>query len=216
MSLLTRTAAVVKALRVLPAAAPELARALGVRDGLSSLALVTCDQDDPLYAALDHATKMAEVEVTFARSFYAGSRHASGPWSGEIMGVLAARDSDIIAAGVRALRTALDELYAFYTIGDTGVSVFPTVIPSVGRYLSRELRVSVGAAVGYFVAPPLESMIGMDAAIKAARVEVCRIDPPPSPTNFAAGYVTGSLDAVQAAATAFRDAVVEVAREPVR
>jgi ethanolamine utilization protein EutL len=216
MSLLTRTPAVIKALRLLPSAAAELSRSLGVPEGLPSIALVTCDQDDPLYAALDHATKMAEVEVTFARSFYAGSRHASGPWSGEIMGVLAARDPDIVASGVRALRVALDELYAFYAIGDTGVSVFPAVIPSVGRYLSRELGVSAEAAVGYFVAPPLESMIGMDAAIKAAHVEVLRIDPPPSPTNFAAGYVTGSLDAVQAAAAAFRDAVVEVAREPVR
>ena len=45
--------------------------------GGRSLALMTCDQDDSLYAALDHATKMADVEVIYARSFYAGSAHAS-------------------------------------------------------------------------------------------------------------------------------------------
>ncbi len=133
MSTLQRTPAIIKALRVLPAAAAELRKSLSVPDNLPSIALITCDQDDPLYAALDHATKMAEVEVTFAKSFYAGSKHASGPWSGEIMGVLAARDPEIIAAGVRAVRVALDELYAFYAVGDTGVSVFPTVISSCGR-----------------------------------------------------------------------------------
>ncbi len=44
-----------------------------------SLGLVTCDQDDPTYVALDEATKHAQVDVVFARSFYAGSAHASGP-----------------------------------------------------------------------------------------------------------------------------------------
>ena len=40
-----------------------------------SAGLVTCDQDDSLYAALDHATKSADVDVVYAKSFYAGSAH---------------------------------------------------------------------------------------------------------------------------------------------
>jgi hypothetical protein len=44
----------------------------------TALGLVTCDQDDALYVALDEATKHAAVDVVFARSFYAGAAHASG------------------------------------------------------------------------------------------------------------------------------------------
>lgn len=211
---LVRVPPVITALRTLPHASQDLCVSLGAPVGTTSLAFITCDQDDSLYAALDHATKMSAVEVVFAKSFYAGSRHASGPTSGEIMGVLAAADPDILAFGVAALRTALNELYAFYSVDGTGVAVFPTVIPQTGRYLSRELGIAPGDPLGYFIAPPIEAMIGMDAAIKAADITVRRIDPPPSPTNFAGGYVTGSLASVEAAAAAFRDAVIDVARNP--
>lgn len=211
----TRVKPVITALRTLPHASPEMCAALGAPAATSSLAFITCDQDDSLYAALDHATKMAAVDVVYAKSFYAGSKHASGPLSGEIMGVLASADPDILMYGVRALRTALDELYAFYTVDGTGVAVFPTVISQTGRYLSREVGIEAGAPLAYLVAPPIEAMIGLDAAIKAASVTVKRIDPPPSPTNFAGGFVTGALDAVEAAAAAFRETVIDVARNAV-
>jgi ethanolamine utilization protein EutL len=208
---MTRLPAKLLAIRTLPHASEIVASSVNAPADKRSLAFITCDQDDPLYAALDHATKMADVDVVFARSFYAGSKHASGPLSGEIMGVLAAADPDILAEGVKAVKTAIADLFAFY---DVGVPVFPTVIARVGRYLSAEAKIDVGAPLGYFIAPPLEAMIGLDAAVKAADVRVLRIDPPPSPTNFAGGFVTGSLDAVQAAADAFREAVADVARSP--
>lgn len=215
MTSLVKLPAKLLAVRTLPHASPDIVKSMGAKADHTSLAFITCDQDDPLYAALDHATKMADVDVVFARSFYAGSKHASGPTSGEIMGVLAARDPDVLAEGVRAVKTAIADLFAFYDAGG-GVGVFPTVIPRTGRYLSHEVGIAPGEPLGYFVAPPLEAMIGLDAAIKAADVTVRRIDPPPSPTNFAGGFVTGPLDAVEAAATAFRDAVVDVALNPLR
>ena len=80
----------------------------------TSLGFVTCDQDDSLYAALDHATKFAPVDVVYAKSFYAGSGHASGPLSGECMGVLAGADPDEVAEGLSALRAALETDICFY------------------------------------------------------------------------------------------------------
>ena len=109
MSGLKRLPARLLSCRVLPHADPRLCTALGlpaVADG-RSLALMTCDQDDSLYAALDHATKIADVEVIYARSFYAGSAHASGPLSGEILGVLAADDPESNAQAVAGGRVAL-------------------------------------------------------------------------------------------------------------
>ena len=71
-------------LRRIPAADPALLAAYGADPARHrSLGLVTVDQDDPTYVALDEATKHAHVEVVFAKSFYAGASHASGPLSGE-------------------------------------------------------------------------------------------------------------------------------------
>jgi ethanolamine utilization protein EutL len=220
MSALVRIPARVLSCRALPDADPRLCRALGLPESLAeggrrSLGLITCDQDDSLYAALDHGTKMADVDVVYAKSFYAGSAHASGPLSGEVLGVIASDDAESIAQGLRAITDAIERgVFLFHGVGNTGVTLFPTVIPSVGRYLSGVSDVPVGSPLGYFIAPPIEAVLGVDAALKAADVRLQRFFGPPTETNFAGAYVTGALDAVEAAGRAFADAVIDVAARP--
>ena len=67
-----------------------------------SIGLISVDNDDATYTAIDEATKMADVEVVYARSFYAGARHTSGKWSGEIMAILAGPDPAEVRAGLGA------------------------------------------------------------------------------------------------------------------
>ncbi|HEY0194416.1 MAG TPA: ethanolamine utilization microcompartment protein EutL [Kofleriaceae bacterium] len=182
-----------------------------------ALGLVTCDQDDALYVALDEATKHADVEVIFARSFYAGAAHASGRLSGEVLGVLAAAEPQAIEDGLAAVLACLAHDACFYDAdGKRTVTVFPHVIASLGEYLSREAGLPPGAAMAYLVAPPLEATIALDAALKAADVRAVRVTPPPTETNFACAWLTGSLDACEAAATAYAAAVVDVASAPKR
>ncbi len=204
--------------RALPNADARLCAALGlpVSSERRSLGLITCDQDDTLYAALDHGTKMADVEVLYAKSFYAGSAHASGPLSGEILGVISASEPESVDQGLRAIVDAVERVFSFQAIGQTGVALFPTVIASVGRYLSAQSGVAVGQPLGYFIAPPIEAVLGVDAALKAADVTMAKFFGPPTETNFAGAYITGSLDAVEAAARAFTAAVADVALDPRR
>ena len=180
-----------------------------------ALGLVTCDQDDAMYVALDEATKHAPIDVIFARSFYAGAAHASGRLSGEILGVIAGEDPAAIEAGLEALLRCLAHDACFYDAdGKRGVTVFPHVIASLGDYLARESGLAVGDPMAYLVAPPLEATIGLDAALKAAEVRAVRITPPPTETNFACAWLTGTLDACEAAAVAYAAAVVDVAARP--
>ncbi|MCE9574761.1 MAG: ethanolamine utilization microcompartment protein EutL [Deltaproteobacteria bacterium] len=180
-----------------------------------SLGLITCDQDDSTYVALDEATKHAAVDVVYARSFYAGAGHASGRLSGEILGVLAAADPDELDAGLVALRRCLEHDACFYDADGKGtVTVFPHVIASLGRYLAAQSGLAVGDPMAYLVAPPLEQGIALDAALKSANVRAVKVFPPPTETNFAAAWLTGTLDACEAAAVAFAEAVVAVAAAP--
>jgi ethanolamine utilization protein EutL len=208
----------VLSVRRLPNADPALIAAYGGDPARhAALGLVTCDQDDAMYVALDEATKHAEVDVIFARSFYAGSAHASGRLSGEILGVLAAREPEAIEHGLTALLRCLEHDACFYDAdGRRGVTVFPHVIASLGEYLSREAGLTAGTPMAYLVAPPLEATIGLDAALKAAEVRAVRVVPPPTETNFACAWLTGSLDACEAAAVAYAAAVVDVALTPRR
>jgi ethanolamine utilization protein EutL len=220
MSLLEPIAPTVLSVRRLPAADPALLRAYGADPARhASLGLVTCDQDDPLYVALDEATKHAAVDVVFARSFYAGAAHASGRLSGEVLGVLAAAEPQSVEDGLAALLACLAHDACFYDAdGQRGVTVFPHVIGSLGHYLAGESGLPVGECMAYLVAPPLEATIALDAALKAAAVRAVRIAPPPTETNFAAAWLTGvrpgDLGACTAAAAAFAEAVVDVAQRP--
>jgi ethanolamine utilization protein EutL len=206
----------VLSVRRLPNADPAMIRAYGGDPARhSSLGLVTVDQDDPTYVALDEATKHAPVDVIFAKSFYAGSAHASGRLSGEILGVIGAADPQAIESALEALLRCLEFDACFYNADGKGtVTVFPHVIASLGEYLARESGLQPGEPMAYLVAPPIEASIALDAALKAADVRAVKVMTPPTETNFAAAWLTGALDECEAAAVAYAKAVVDVAAAP--
>ena len=208
----------VLSVRRLPNADPAMIRAYGGDpERHRSLGLVTVDQDDPTYVALDEATKHAPVDVIFAKSFYAGSAHASGRLSGEILGVLAAAEPQAIEHALDALVRCLAHDACFYDADGKGtVTVFPHVIASLGEYLSQQAGLAAGEPMAYLVAPPLEASIALDAALKAADVRAVKVFTPPTETNFAAAWLTGTLDECEAAAMAYASAVVDVAAAPQR
>jgi ethanolamine utilization protein EutL len=129
--------------------------------------------------------------------------------------VIAAADPDDVAEGLFALRQALAEEICFYTLpGERAPAFFPHVIASLGRYLSKEAGLPVGAPMAYLVAPPVEAAVALDHALKSAQVRLVRFFPPPTETNFSAAYLTGELNEVEAAARAFAEAIAEVAASP--
>ena len=107
----------------------------------------------------------------FAKSFYAGAKHGSGPLSGEILGVLAASSPEEINEGMRALVRCLEADARFYAADQAQqTAVFPHVIASLGHYLSALAGLPPGASMAYLVAPPMEATIGPDMALKTAGV----------------------------------------------
>ena len=202
----------VLAVRYLANASPGLCDALGAPKGYPSLGMLTTDCDDATYIALDAATKAAEVEVAYGRSFYAGAANASTPNAGEVIGILAARTPGAVRSGMEAALSALQRL-GFAEVN--GVPYLAHTVSSVGSFLAKEAGVRVGTALAYLIAPPLEGMYAMDAALKAADVRLCKLYAPPSETNFGGGLLTGTQSACEAACAAFADAVAEVAGRPI-
>ena len=80
--------------------------------------------------------------------------------------------------------------------------------------LSKEAGVPEGTAMAYLIAPPLEAMLGLDAAVKAADVTLRLFYGPPTETNFAGGLLTGDQAACKAACEAFAETVRAVAAAP--
>ena len=201
----------VLAVRYLTSATPALAEALGAPKGYPCLAMITTDSDDPTYIALDEATKKANVRVCYGASFYAGAANASTPNAGEVIGILAGPTPGEVRSGMEAVLSMLERV-GFEECG--GVPYLACTVSRSGAFLAKEANVTEGTALAYLIAPPLESMYAMDAALKAADVKLCKLYNPPSPTNFGGGLLSGSQSACDAACAAFRQAVMEVAAQP--
>lgn len=217
MSILDPVKPNVLAVRIIANVDRGFAEKLNLLDSQRSLGIITCDIDDSLYVSLDEATKQAEVDVVYAKSFYAGSGYASGPLSGEVIGMLAGPSPAEVRAGVDACVSYCREEAWFYSADEAGeLNFFPHLISSTGRYLSKEAGVAVGQPLAYLIAPPLEATFALDLALKAADVTVQTYFEPPSETNFSGGLLTGSQSACRSACAAFQDAVLSVASNPIK
>lgn len=201
----------VLAVRYLANATPALSEALGAPKGYPALAMLTTDSDDATYIALDEATKAADVKVCYGRSFYAGAANASTPNAGEVIGILAGPTPGAVRSGMEAALSALQHV-GFEAAGE--VPYLAYTVSRSGSYLANEAGIREGEPLAYLIAPPLEAMYAMDAALKAADVKLCKLYNPPSETNFGGGLLTGTQSACDAACQAFRDAVAEVAGRP--
>lgn len=200
----------VLAVRLIPNVAPDLAEKLGLAEYQRSIGMITANIDDCTYVALDDATKKADVEVVYAKSFYCGASQASGPLSGEIIGIFAGPSPAEVRAGVDACIDHLESECFFYTCDGGKTAWFPHTVSRTGSYLSKIAGIEEGQPLAYLIAPPIEAIYGLDAALKAAEVTMKAFYGPPTQTNFGGGLLTGSQSACKSACEAFQRAVIDV------
>lgn len=201
--------------RILSGAEPKLLNCFAVREQDRSLGIFTTDCDDVSYTALDEATKKADVTVAYAKSMYAGAPNASMAFTGEFIGILSGPDPESVRSGLEAAFELIENGACFYTANEAGsVVYYAHCIAKSGTYLSAQAGVAAGTPMAYLIAPPLEATVGLDAALKAAEVEMKCYYGPPTETNFAGGILVGSQAACKAACEAFSETVCSFAENP--
>jgi len=203
------------AVQLIPQVERNFAEQLKLTPEQRSIGLLSVDNDDATYVAIDEATKMANVEVVYARSFYAGAKHGSGLLSGEIMAILAGPDPAEVRAGLVAAVDYIKTKAIWYSANaDASIAFFPHLISRTGTYLSKTCGLPVGSPIAYLVAPPNEGLVALDAALKAADVKIAALTMPPSETNYMGVMLSGDQPACKAAVAAFQQKVLEVAAQP--
>ena len=200
---------------IIPNVSPDLAKQLNLAPDQKSLALLTTDSDDVGYTAIDEATKKADVKVVYAKSCYAGAENATTKLAGEFIGILAGPNPAEAKAGLAAAVDMIENTAHFVSANDDeSIIYYAQCISRTGSYLSEMAGIPEGTALAYLIAPPLEALYGVDAALKAADVSMCVLYSPPSETNFGGALLTGSQSACKSACEAFAAAVEFVAENP--
>ncbi|ABW18350.1 MAG: ethanolamine utilization microcompartment protein EutL [Bacillus sp. (in: Bacteria)] len=210
-----RLGANVLSVKIIPNVDDGLAKELNLAPNQKSLGIITADSDDVTYVALDEATKASDVAVVYAKSMYAGAANASTKLAGEVIGILAGPSPAEIRSGLdRAVEVITNEASFYSANEDNSIVYFAHTVSRTGSYLSKGANVREGEAIAYLIAPPLEAIVAIDAALKASAVKMKVFYGPPTETNYAGALLTGSQSACRAACEAFAKAVEAVADNP--
>lgn len=202
-------------IKMIPNVDEDMVKELNLPDGHRSIGMITTDCDDVTYTALDEATKKAEVKVVYATSFYGGADNANTKLAGEIIGIISGPSPAEVRSGLNAMVEFIESGVSFKSANEEdSIVYYAHCISRTGSYLSEQCNIPEGDALAYCIAPPIESIYGLDAALKAADVTLVQFYGPPSETNFGGGLLTGSQSACKAACDAFEDAVIAVADQP--
>ncbi|MGL4730280.1 MAG: ethanolamine utilization microcompartment protein EutL [Clostridium sp.] len=206
----------VLSVKIIPNVNPDMAKEFNLKPEHRSIGILTADSDDVTYTALDEATKAADVEVVYAKSFYGGAANANSKLAGEVIGIVAGPSPAEVRSGLNAAVDFIEEgIATFYSANDDdSIAYYAQCVSRTGSYLSEVAGIKEGEALAYVIAPPLEAMYALDAAMKAAAVDLKAFFGPPSETNFGGGLLTGSQSACKAACEAFATAVKFVAENP--
>ncbi|SNS12561.1 ethanolamine utilization protein EutL [Anaerovirgula multivorans] len=203
--------------KIIPNVSLDMAKELKLEEGYRSIGIVTADSDDVTYTALDEATKKADVRVAYAKSFYGGTANANTKLAGEVIGIISGPNPAEVRSGLDAVADFIENDACFYSANDDdSIAYYAHCISRTGSYLSEMAGVKEGEALAYVIAPPLEAMYALDAAMKAADVQMVCFYGPPTETNFGGGLLTGSQSACKAACDAFAEAVKFVADNPTK
>ncbi len=201
--------------RVISNVSAELAAKLELGPNHKSIGIITADSDDVTYTALDEATKDADVEVVYARSMYAGAGNASTKLAGEVIGIIGGPSPAEVRSGLKAALDFFGSDACFISANeDDSIIYYAHTVSRTGSYLSKVAGIEEGEPLAYLIAPPMEAIYGLDAAMKAADVKLVEFFGPPSETNFGGGLLTGTQSACHAACAAFAEAIKAVADNP--
>ena len=125
--------------------------------------------------------KASDVVVVYARSMYAGAANASTKLAGEVIGILAGPSPAEIRSGLDRAIEVIENEASFYSANDdNSIIYFAHPVSRTGSYLSKGANVKEGEAIAYLIAPPLEAIVAIDAALKAADVKMSVFYGPPS------------------------------------
>lgn len=207
----------VLSMKLIPNVDSSMIKEFNLPDGHKSIGIFTADSDDVAYTAMDDATKMADVKVVYAKSFYGGAANANTKLAGEVIGIISGPTPAEVRSGLNAIEDFMATEACFYSGNDDDtIAYYAHCVSRTGSYLSEVAGIKEGEAIAYLIAPPLEAMYALDAALKAADVNMATFFGPPSETNFGGGLLTGSQSACKAACDAFAEAVKFVAENPTK
>ena len=139
-------------------------------------------------------------------------------WSrfgGEITAIISGEKVADVKSGLQYAKDFIENKSGNYSLNEEGtLGYFVDYVPRIGKYYQESLGLSEGTSIAYLVSASVESMYGLDKALKAADVKIAELSEIPSRVNTGGAIVYGTESACRSAVEAFAEGVEYCAFHP--
>ena len=201
--------------KVIANVTPEFARVYNIPEGHTSVGFFSADNDDIGYLAVDDATKKAKIKVIQIETVYGGVDYSWSRYGGEITAIISGEKVADVKSGLQYAKDYIENKSGNYSLNEEGtLGYYVDYVPRIGKYYQESLGLSEGTSIAYLVSAPVESMYGLDKALKAADVKIAELSEIPSRVNTGGAIVYGTESACRSAVEAFAEGVEYCAFHP--
>ena len=182
--------------KLVPRITEEYRKIYDIPENHESMAIFSADCEDVMWLAVDDATKKAKIKVIQIETVYGGVDYSWSRYGGEITAIISGEKVADVKSGLQYAKDYID------------------YVPRIGKYYQESLGLSEGTSIAYLVSAPVESMYGLDKALKAADVKIAELSEIPSRVNTGGAIVYGTESACRSAVEAFAEGVEYCAFHP--
>ena len=179
------------------------------------MAIFSADCEDVMWLAVDDATKKAKIKVIQIETVYGGVDYSWSRYGGEITAIISGEKVADVKSGLQYAKDYIENKSGNYSLNEEGtLGYYVDYVPRIGKYYQESLGLSEGTSIAYLVSAPVESMYGLDKALKAADVKIAELSEIPSRVNTGGAIVYGTESACRSAVEAFAEGVEHCAFHP--
>ena len=191
--------------KLVPRITEEYRKIYDIPENHESMAIFSADCEDVMWLAVDDATKKAKIKVIQIETVYGG----------EITAIISGEKVADVKSGLQYSKDYIENKSGNYSLNEEGtLGYYVDYVPRIGKYYQESLGLSEGTSIAYLVSASVESMYGLDKALKAADVKIAELSEIPSRVNTGGAIVYGTESACRSAVEAFAEGVEYCAFHP--
>ena len=203
--------------KLIPNVTPEYRRQWGVPEEHQSVGLISCDDEDAMYPALDDASKKSRIKILHAQCVFVGRDNAWHHLKQANTAIISGPMVADVKSGLAYTREYLERRSDCYQVQEEPpVSCYAGWTAQVGKYFQERFGIPAGSAYAYLVAGPMEASYALDFALKAGNTKVAHMSEVITRSNTIDAVLYGSESACRSATEAYLQAVGRYAADPFR
>jgi len=201
--------------KIIANVSPEFRKEWKLPEDHESVGLVSCDNEDVMFLALDDATKKARIRVMHAQTVWVGKENDWGKFQDANTAMISGPRVQDVKSGLSHIREYIERKCSHYQSDiNPGISWYADWVPRVGPYMQDRLGIPEGSSYCYLYGPPIESTYAIDAAMKAGNTRLARTSDIITRDNKIGVILYGSESACKSAVSTYNNVIERCAARP--